>query len=68
MLKGTFTIEEIGQLEALDIRGGHGGARNSNNGCNVVAGCACSTTISQTGCTNNDAGCACNDEQEPPEG
>lgn len=63
MLKGTFTIEEINQLEALDIRGGHGGARDTNNGCNFVSGCGCT---SQKGCTNNETGCACDDEQEPP--
>lgn len=62
MLKGTFTIEEISQLEALDIRGGHGGARDTNNGCNLVSGCGCGT--SQTGCTNNVKGCGTNSNDE----
>lgn len=67
MLKGTFTIEEISQLEALDIRGGHGGTRDVNNGCNMVAGCGCGA--SQTGCTNNVDGCGSGgkkDDEEPP--
>lgn len=61
MLKGIFTIEEISQLEALDIRGGHGGARDTNNGCNTVSGCACT---SQTGCPNNAKGCGTNSDDE----
>lgn len=62
MLKGIFTIEEIDQLEALDIKGGKVSVCDTNNGCNVVSGCGCST--SQTGCTNNVTGCGANEPEE----
>lgn len=56
MIKTMFSLDELSELEALEVRGGSSGIVIQYGCSNGVIGCACEL---DNQCVNRKAGCAC---------